>query len=317
MSGQLPPAAGVRLPWSELPPRIPAGLEDWLGSPVVTTTMQSGGFSPGVSARVQTADGRRVFVKAVGPELNPDTPDIYRQEARVVASLPITAPAPRLLWTYDEGDDGWVMLVFEDIDGWNPAEPWRSDELDRVLDTLVSLSASLTPSPIQAPSASETFATTICGWQQLHKEPSDRLDSWSARYLPALAALESGAPEAVDGDTLLHFDIRADNILLTPSRVFVVDWPHACIGAAWVDLVAFAPSVAMQGGPQPEELLGRHPAAVDADPDRVTAAIASVTGYLIQRSLLPPPPGIPTLRAFQAAQGIMAQRWLAQRTGWT
>ena len=39
--------------------------------------------------------------------------------------------------------------------------------------------------------------------------------------------------------------------------MLVVDWPHARIGAAWVDLLWFAPSVAMQGGPAPNELLRR------------------------------------------------------------
>src|SRR5579884_3794035 len=146
MAAQPPPATGVRLPWSQLPPRVNAALERWLGAPVAAATMQPGGFSPGVAARIQTTDGRRIFVKAVGPALNPNSPGIYRQEARIVAALPITAPVPRLLWTYDEGEEGWVMLVFEDIEGWNPQQPWLPDELDRVLETLASLSVSLTPS---------------------------------------------------------------------------------------------------------------------------------------------------------------------------
>src|SRR5207302_1827120 len=84
----------------------PAALAQWLGGPVVEATTQPAGFSPGAAARVRTADGRRVFVKAVGPELNPDSPDIYRQEARIVGSLPATVPVPRLLWTHDQGHGG-------------------------------------------------------------------------------------------------------------------------------------------------------------------------------------------------------------------
>jgi hypothetical protein len=53
-----------------------------------------------------------------------------------------------------------------------------------------------------------------------------------------------------------------------------------------------------------------------ADPDTVDAVIAALAGYFTQRSHLPPPPGLPTLRAFQAAQGEIARRWLARRTGW-
>jgi aminoglycoside phosphotransferase (APT) family kinase protein len=299
-----------------MPARVRAAIEGWLGTSVIAAETQPGGFSPGVAARVQIADGRRIFVKAVGPELNPDSPGIYRQEARIVAALPAMAPAPRLLWSYDEGPEGWVALAFEDIEGWNPAQPWRSEEFDRVLDAIVALSAALTPSPIQTMSADEKFARGFRGWQRLRAAPPPHLDAWSTRHLPALAALEAAAPAAVRGATLLHFDLRADNMILTPVRVYVVDWPWACIGAAWVDLIGFAPSVAMQGGPDPEALLARHPAARSAEAAEITATVAAIAGYFTWHALQPPPPGIPTVRAFQAAQGVVARRWLAQRTGW-
>ncbi|MCB0128579.1 MAG: hypothetical protein KDE58_40215 [Caldilineaceae bacterium] len=131
-----------------------------------------------------------------------------------------------------------------------------------------------------------------------------------------LAAIEANAPAAVRGDTLLHFDIRADNLLLADDRVWIVDWPHAHVGAAWVDMVLFAPSVTMQGGPPPEQLSVHHPAIHDAKPDDVTAVIAAVAGFFIYHSLQPEPPGLPTLRAFQAAQGAVALDWLAERTAW-
>jgi aminoglycoside phosphotransferase (APT) family kinase protein len=277
------------------------------------------GFSPGVAARLRTANDRRVFVKAVGPKPNPGVPAIHRREAEIMALLPTAAPVPRLLWFYDDGE--WVVLVFEQIDGQNPAQPWRADELDRVLDALVILADVLTPSPLPPGTtitASDTFASRISGWRQLYGERSlwlDRLDAWSVRHLEALAEMETGAPAAVDGNTLLHFDVRADNILLTADRVWFVDWPLACVGAAWVDVVFFAPSVRMQGGPPSEEIVARHPACQMANPASVTAAVASIAGLFTHWALQPSPPGLPTLRAFQAAQGVVAREWLAERTG--
>jgi thiamine kinase-like enzyme len=228
----------------------------------------------------------------------------------------MTAPVPRLRWSYDEGDDGWVLLLFEDVEGRHPREPWREKELTRVLETLRQLARELTPSPLPLVSAGDRFERGICGWRSLQQEPPAALDDWSRRHLNALATLEAAAPAAVAGNTLLHFDMRADNLLLTPERVFLVDWPHAGVGAAWVDLVCFAPSVEMQGGPAPEDLLDRYLAGRTADPDAITAAIASLAGFFTAGALQPPPPGLPTLRAFQAAQGAVARRWLAQRTGW-
>ena len=95
-----------------------------------------------------------------------------------------------------------------------------------------------------------------------------------------------------------------------------VDWPHVAVGAAWVDLLLLLPSVTMQGGPGPEPTFAAHPVAAAADPAAVTATLAAFAGYLLEGARLPPPPGLPTLRAFQLGQGVVALDWLRLRTGW-
>lgn len=312
-----PPATGGgRLAWVDLPERVQAAVETRLGGGVVSAVSQPGGFSPGLAARLWTADGSRFFAKAVGPAPNPEAAAIHRREAGIAAALPHGAPVPRLLWSHDEGEGGWVVLVFEDVAGRPPMEPWRPDELDRVLAALVALSAALTPSPLPPTAVGPATAWNVASggwWRRLRDNRQTQLDAWSARHLPALADLEAAAPAAVGGETLLHLDLRGDNLLLTPDRVLVVDWPHARIGAAWLDLAFFAPSVTMQGGPDPETLLAQHPAARAADAAAVTAAVAAVAGFFTHEALRSPPPGLPTL---QAAQGRAARRWLANRTGW-
>jgi hypothetical protein len=91
----------------------------------------------------------------------------------------------------------------------------------------------------------------------------------------------------------------------------VVDWPHACRGAAVADLVFFAPSVAMQDGPEPAALLARSRAGRAASRDALAALVCAVAGFFTEGSLQPPPPGLPTLRDFQAAQAEVSLRWLA------
>lgn len=320
-----PPAQGVRIAWDDLPPTVRARVESALGSRVVAQASQPGGFSPGVAARLRLADGRRVFVKAVAAAPNPDAPRFHRREAAIVAALPAGLPVPRLLWHHDgtqEDQNGWVVLVFEDIEGHNPPLPWNARDLDRVLTALADLSRQLTPSPIpagQVRTARDFLLAEFRGWGKAADagpDLLDRLDPWSRRHLDQLIALEADAPAAVEGNTLLHTDIRADNLLLTDARVWFVDWPHATIGAAWVDSILLAPSVTMQGGPPPETVLAHHPAAAGADPTALDAAIAATAGFFTYLALLPPPPGLPTLRAFQAAQGVVARQWLAQRRGW-
>lgn len=75
------------------------------------------------------------------------------------------------------------------------------------------------------------------------------------------------------------------------------------------------PSVAAQGGPDPEAVFTAHPLGRNADPAGVTAVLAALTGYFVAASLKPAPPGLPTLRAFQGAQGAAALRWLRGRLG--
>ena len=288
-------------------------IEERIGGSVVEAVTQPGGFSPGLAARVRTSNGRRSFVKAVSEKANPDTHYIHRREAEVVAALPPEAAVPRLLWTYDEG--GWVALGFEDIEGHTPAQPWRSDELRLVVDGLHRLHDSLTPSPIASETAAHGFATRIKGWEELRALHDARLDPWAIRNLDRLVELEALAPDAVEGQTLLNFDIRADNLLIAEGKVFFVDWPWARIGAPFVEWLGFAPSVYMQGGPKPEQLLRMVPLG-EVDDIAINAVIASLTGYFLGHSRRPSPQGIPTVRAFQAAQGEIALAWLRERTGW-
>jgi aminoglycoside phosphotransferase (APT) family kinase protein len=305
-----PPAQGARIPWEEVPESVRAAIEDGLGARVAEAVTQPGGFSPGVAARLRLEDGRSAFVKAVGSEPNPHSPGLHRTEAKVAAALPPETPAPRFLFAHDDGD--WVALAFEDVDGHAPELPWRQDELGRVLDALTDLSAALTPAPFKAPRLAERFGEQFHGWRIMAAEPQG-LDAWASARLDALAELEAQWEEASVGETLLHADVRADNILLTPERVVFVDWPHVSLAARWVDLLAFLPSVAMQGGPKPWELFDDHPVARGTNPEHVDAVLAAVAGFFLQRAGLPPSPGLPTLRQFQRAQGVEALAWLKFR----
>jgi phosphotransferase family enzyme len=301
---------GHRIGWAELPDTLRKSIEVALGSTVVDAAGQVGGFSPGAAARVRLADGRRVFVKAIGATQNADALAFYRREAGIAGRLPAHVAAPRLLWS-GGGDDG-AALVFEDVEGHTPPLPWRPADWTRVHDALVALSADLTPSPLDLPRADPDL---FSGWRALAADPSlaARLDPWARENLDRLAALEAGWPEAAAGDTLVHLDLRADNILLTGDRVLFVDWPHAAVGAPWFDLLGMLPSVAMQGGPDPADVWRTSPLARAADPAAVDSVLAGIAGFFVHGSLLPPPPGLPRLREFQRLQGEPALAWLRSR----
>ncbi|GAA3604643.1 hypothetical protein [Microlunatus ginsengisoli] len=64
-------------------------------------------------------------------------------------------------------------------------------------------------------------------------------------------------------------------------------------------------------GLRPEDVVGRYLAEVE--PDRLTAALAGLSGYFVDAARNPPPRGLPTVRAFQAAHGVSTLRWLRRR----
>jgi aminoglycoside phosphotransferase (APT) family kinase protein len=307
-----PPAQGARIPWESLPASVREAVEGGLGERVVEAVTHPGGFSPGVAARLSLAGGDSAFVKAVGSSPNPHSPGLHRREAEIAAALPPETPAPRLLFAHDDGD--WVALVFEDIPGREPELPWREQELERVLAAVADLSAALTPAPIEVDPFAQSFEEMLRGWRLLFEAGGGPgMDPWSETRLEALAELEAKWMDASAGETLIHSDVRADNILVTPERVVFVDWPHASLGAPWLELLCFLPSVAMQGGPKPWEIFDAHAIARDAPREHVDAVLAALAGFFVYAGAQAPPPGLPTLRDFQRAQGVEALAWLRRR----
>jgi Phosphotransferase enzyme family len=241
MSHSLRTGGGQRQTWTDLPLGTRARVEARLGAPVGRADSQPGGFSPGVASRLTTITGETVFLKAVSPVPNPDSPRFHRQEALVAAQLPVAAPVPRLRWSLDEGPDGWVVLVFDAVDGRMPALPWDNAELSLVLAAVDSLAETLTPSPVPETVVGRVAETGLFRqryWASLRSDPPPALDAWSRRHLEALVTLETDIAEATAGNSLVHMDLRADNLLVTERGVVVVDWPCARIGAPWLDSFA-------------------------------------------------------------------------------
>lgn len=299
-----------------MPATVRDATDAVLGSPVVETSPLVGGFSPGPAVRADLADGRAVFLKAAGLDLNPDSPGMHRREAAVLAALTSDVPAPHLLGVVD--DDDWVVLATEYLPGHNP-DPVRPADLGRAIGLLADLARLTANGPGPLRPFLDTHPTLAGRWAGVAAEPDlvERLDGRTRRHLDALVERERDVGDASAGGAIVHGDARTDNMLLTAERAVLVDWPAASLGAPWVDLVLFLPAVHLDGGPPPAEVFATATASgrfgtVD---DAVDVVIAAMAGFFVGQSLLPPPPGLPTLRAFQAAQGRIATDWCLDRLG--
>ncbi len=307
-------SGGTRIEWLDIPDDVRAEIEATLGATVVRATNERGGFSPGLAARCLLDDGRRLFLKAVSPDQNPTACRIHRREIEVASQLPPDLPAPRLRHVHDDGH--WVVLALDEIPGRQAAEPWTFDELDVVVPAIQRLARAATPTPVPSlQTVADRQHQNFRGWRRFAGGDGDvdALPTWARAQLETLADVEAGWDQAATGDTLLHSDLRADNILVDDhGTVTFVDWPWACTGAAFVDLVMFLPSVGLGGGPAPADVAEHHALFADVDGDAVAAVLAALAGFLARSAQDPAPPGLPRLRAFQQAQADVALTWLRQ-----
>lgn len=303
--------------WPELPAHVRGALEGRLGAPVLAWTSHDGGYTPGMASTLRTARGS-VFVKAVAVE-HDFSAEMYRQEAQRSSLLPDGVPAPRLRWLAEvpglAGDD-WVAVAFDALTGNPPRVPWRPDELDAVVDLAARIAEHDIP-PGALPETADELPSELT--RRLADERPAGLgsyDPWLADHLDRLAEIEGDVVEAVAGTSLLHGDLRGDNAVVVddPSgagvRAIAVDWPFAVRGAAFTDVVGMLPSVRLEGGPPPWEVLERHPLPAGTDDGAVRAYLVALTGYFVHSSLQPPPPAVPHVRDFQRRQAEVCIEWL-------
>jgi Phosphotransferase enzyme family len=255
--------------------------------------VQTRGYALAFHAIAEFDDGSTAFVKAGAEEV---TSQFLRDELRFYESVEGDF-MPRLLG-FDPGDP--PLLVLEDLsDGrWPP--PWDSSAIESVRESLAAIWA--TPPPEWVPSVTEEREQFLGGWAEVERDPAPFLSlglcssAWLEASLPALRTAAENAP--VEGDALLHLDVRSDNICLTHRGAVLVDWNWVHRGDPDFDLAAWASSLHLEGGPPPEELL---PGG--------GALGAALAGFFGARAGLPPPPTAPKVREFQLAQLEVALAW--------
>jgi hypothetical protein len=304
-----------RLEWPHLPPHVRALIEQRCGSPVETAESQGAGFTPGFASVLTCADGSKHFVKAASQKAQRMFADAYREEARKLSVLPDDAPAPRLLWTHDTDD--WMVLGIEYVESRQPRRPWRPGDLDRCVGMTERMAAALTPAPRDL--VAEDFATAFEAfpsyWDWLRSAPpevpgfADRVDE--------AAALAARFREVTAGATLVHTDIRDDNLMLAADgRVLLCDWNWPVRGAAWLDTLLLL--IGPRGdGLDVDGVLAASPLTRGLPAATVDIVIALVTGYFLYSAAQPVPPTSPHMRDAQRWQGEVCWAWLCERRGWS
>ncbi|MGC4808575.1 phosphotransferase family protein [Micromonospora sp. DT233] len=322
----LPPvpydATALRPDWAELPAGLRAAVTARLGGPVAAARVAGAGFTRGFAAVLETADGRRTFVKAASLAEQRHLVDWYAREAAVLDRLPAGLPVPRPRWTVTAA--GWFAFGLDAIDGRTPALPWSPADLDATLTGYAEVAAALADPPAELvalglPHLADLAREDILWWAEVAagREPTPQLPAAARDRLPELVALESRLPGYAERGGLAHGDLRLDNVLVDRAgRAWFCDWNWICQGPAWFDLVSLL-ITAHASGLDADGLFAGHPAAADAPPDALDVTLAALAGYLLTSAAAGPTSASPHVRTHQRWSGERALEWLAARQRWT
>lgn len=270
-------------------------IERATGTASVEYLRAAGGYSFADRFVVRLADGRTVFVKSAEAE---NMAAWLRREHQVYASLAGTF-IPRLEGWDDDGVR--PVLVIEDLSDADWVPNWNDERVAAVRAALEEL-AGAGPPPGTKP-VTDSFAELFGRWQSVADDPASFLSlglrdrGWLERNLDVILRAASDAPVA--GSALCHLDVRSDNLCFRDGRAVLVDWNWASLANPDLDLAAWLPSVTVEGGPKPWQVL--------SGAGRLAAFVAGVWAAVAG---LPAPETAPGVRPVQRAQLAVALDWI-------
>ena len=263
------------------------------------TRVTGRGYALGDRWVVRLRDGRSVFAKRA---ISESTAESLRTEHLLYSTVDASFMPELVGWE----DAELPLLVLEDLSGalWPP--PWSSAAVAAVLATLDSVASTGPPRGVE-----RLVDDPPTAWDAVALDPAPFLrlglcsQAWLEHALPAL--LQATEPRLLEGDSLLHFDVRSDNLCVRDGKALLVDWNLARVGQPAFDVAFWLPSLVLERGPSIEEI-----EAVRPDVARFAPLVA---GFFAARAGLPPPAGAPTVRAFQLAQLEVALPWAVRVLG--
>lgn len=240
-------------------------------------------------------DGSSAFVKAATDEMSTR---FVHLEAKMYARRLTFSP---VLLAVDPADP--PVLVLEDLSGAHWPPPWRAGDVEAVLRTLEAVAATVPPTTL--PHLADEYDETG-SWRAVAADPEPFLSlslcsrAWLDAALPALLDATAATPFA--GRSLVHCDVRSDNICVFDGRAVLVDWNLASVGNPAFDPAFWFPSLIAESG-EPPAVAGTDEFA------------AFVSGFFASRAGLPPPPTAPFVREIQLVQLRAALPWTCRVLG--
>jgi fructosamine-3-kinase len=314
-------------PWRLVPLAVRRQVEAAIGSPVRRAVRVWGGYAPTPTFRLALVDGRRAFFKAINQSSNEFATAALRYEERVYGEVaPLLGEwMPQLLATFRCAD--WHVLLLEDL-GPKSVPPWTPGKTRAVTHALARFhQASMGCSPptwLSRPQqrlAQEEWARTAGESDELRQiaqlagDASAEALEWFQRLSPTVEQWMQHPALATGPYAILHGDLRSDNLRFSQGRLSLFDWPAITVGRPEWDMVAFAQSVTVEGGPAPEQVMAWYGEHFPLDAAALDCAITWWLTFFADRAWRPEIPGLPRVRRFQRQQLGMMVLWAARQWG--
>lgn len=229
------------------------------------------GLSAAHRYSVQLKGGDKVFVKAA---TDAATEFWLRNEHLALSSIRGKFMPEVISWIDQSGI--YPVLITQDLsDAYWPAShagvSWRTGDFGRLMQGLEEL-RDIEDVHLLPTMTNEEHAA----WPAIAENPETFLqlnfctEKWFNHAITHLIEAEKKYDRT--GNCLVHDDVRSDNICFVGSQMILVDWSHAARGHSRYDVANLLPTLHLEGGPEPFELM----------PDGAGAA-SFLCGGLIQR----------------------------------
>ncbi|GAA3194809.1 hypothetical protein [Actinocorallia longicatena] len=188
--------------WNDLPQGVREAAREHVGNVTAAQTI-SAGWNSAVTLAADTEAGR-LFIKGIRLD---STGQVAMLRREIAINPHVAHLSPELRFHVET--DSWLIAGFDFIEGRRADYSPCSPDIPRVLEAIDVLTA--TPCP----------DITLKYADQLYSSQGD-IDLM----------------RRVSGDNLVHTDLTPANVLMTPNRVYLLDWARPTRGTSWLDAVS-------------------------------------------------------------------------------
>ncbi len=314
-----------KLPWKLVPKAVRQSVDVALGAPVIRAARIWGGYAPTPTYRLTLADGQRAFFKGTYHASNAFARDALVHEERIYRNLGtlIGRWMPQLYAAFRQDD--WHVLLLEDL-GPKSVPPWTPQKTRAIAHALAAFHQSSLGARPPAWLSQPYEELAHANWTQTAQESRGFHDiaalageaapqalQWLQQTSPLIEHMMQ-QPALREGPyAILHGDVRSDNLRLIRKHLYLFDWPSITVGRPEWEIVALAQSVAVEGGPPPEQILAWYGERFPINTSALECALAWWLTFFADRAWRPEIPGLPRLRRFQRQQLGTLAFWAARQ----